>query len=628
MANILNIGIVAHIDAGKTTLTEHILFESGVIRSKGRVDHASAVTDDLAVERRRGITIKEKTVSFNWNGIKINLLDTPGHADFLGEVVRAFHVLDMAVLVISAKESVQPQTVAIYNLLKSIGLPVVIFINKLDRAGADAERVRKDIAALGAKHIMMRSADESLSIGHWSKNPGYAEDNLLNLLEFDDGIIARFESGQMIDDAIYRLAADGKVVPVFMGVALHGIGVRDLLDELVHIQRHIRILPQDAPASAIVYKINFNERRERKIYFRMYSGAIRVREKYGVEQKPDNPEIQIKSLETIEGAKLASTDHVPAGEIGVLTNVDGLRVGDIIGTRCDGIRTVAEAKPIFSAGVAPANRADRQRLLEALFEMNLEDGQLDFAIDEKSQITIKLFGEIQKEFIATQLRDKYGIEAKFSETRTIFKETPIGTGKSDPGFLEFRVEPLPRGTGVRYEYNRAVGITGGLTRQMHAAVEESALASLMPGALLVADSVAGEGVPFAPGAHGFEVVDIRVIFEACNMPGGPRPSAGEFGGDAPWALKRAICDAGTQVLEPIYYYEIVVQAQVCGKTASEISNHCGSVASIEDNGAYVKLSGKLPARMHQEFLRAFQPLTKNMGTFDTIRVEYEPYDGQ
>ena len=628
MANILNIGIVAHIDAGKTTLTEHILFESGVIRSKGRVDHASAVTDDLAVERRRGITIKEKTVSFNWNGIKINLLDTPGHADFLGEVVRAFHVLDMAVLVISAKESVQPQTVAIYNLLKSIGLPVVIFINKLDRAGADAERVRKDIAALGAKHIMMRSADESLSIGHWSKNPGYAEDNLLNLLEFDDGIIARFESGQMIDDAIYRLAADGKVVPVFMGVALHGIGVRDLLDELVHIQRHIRILPQDAPASAIVYKINFNERRERKIYFRMYSGAIRVREKYGVEQKPDNPEIQIKSLETIEGAKLASTDHVPAGEIGVLTNVDGLRVGDIIGTRCDGIRTVAEAKPIFSAGVAPASRADRQRLSEALFEMNLEDGQLDFAIDEKSQITIKLFGEIQKEFIATQLRDKYGIEAKFSETRTIFKETPIGTGKSDPGFLEFRVEPLPRGTGVRYEYNRAVGITGGLTRQMHAAVEESALASLMPGALLVADSVAGEGVPFAPGAHGFEVVDIRVIFEACNMPGGPRPSAGEFGGDAPWALKRAICDAGTQILEPIYYYEIVVHAQVCGKTASEISNHCGSVASIEDNGAYVKLSGKLPARMHQEFLRAFQPLTKNMGTFDTIRVEYEPYDGQ
>jgi ribosomal protection tetracycline resistance protein len=132
-------------------------------------------------------------------------------------------------LVISAKESVQPQTVAIYNLLKKIGLPVVIFINKLDRLGADVECVRKDITALGIKHIMMRSANESadLSIEYWRKNAEYIEDNLLTLLEFDDDIIARFESGQMIDDTIYKLAADGKIVPVFMGVALHGIGVKD-----------------------------------------------------------------------------------------------------------------------------------------------------------------------------------------------------------------------------------------------------------------------------------------------------------------------------------------------------------------------------------------------------------------
>ncbi|MCL2815005.1 MAG: TetM/TetW/TetO/TetS family tetracycline resistance ribosomal protection protein [Oscillospiraceae bacterium] len=630
MANTLNIGIVAHIDAGKTTLTEHILFESGVIRTKGRVDHASTVTDDLAIERRRGITIKEKTVSFNWGSIKINLLDTPGHADFLCEVVRAFHVLDIAVLVISAKESVQPQTVAIYNLLKKIGLPVVIFINKLDRAGADVERVRKDIAALGIKHAMMRFAGESLSVEHWSNNAGYAEDNLLTLLEFDDDIIAGFESGEsghMVDDIIYKFTAENKIVPVFIGVALQGIGVKDLLDELVRIQRHVRILPQDAPASAIIYKINFNERRERKIYFRMYAGTIRVREKYGVAQKPDDfPEIQIKTLETVSGAKLAAADHVSAGEIGVLTNVDDLRVGDIIGVRCDGIRTVDAVKPIFSADVFPVKRMDKQRLLDALAEMNLEDGQLDFTIDDKSQITIKLFGEIQKEFIRTQLQDKYGIETEFSNTRTIFKETPVGTGRSGPGFLEFTVEPLPRGTGVSYEYNRGVGITGGLTKQMHAAVQESALASLIPSALIVADR--GEGVPFRPGAQGWEVVDIRVIFDACNMPGGPRPSAGAFRGEAPWALKQAIQNAGTQVLEPIYYYQIVVHADFCGKTVSEIENHRGNVVSIEDSGAYVKLSGKLPARMYQEFLREFQPLTKNMGSFDTIRVEYEPYSGE
>ncbi|MCL2159325.1 MAG: GTP-binding protein, partial [Oscillospiraceae bacterium] len=231
MADTLNIGIVAHIDAGKTTLTEHILFESGVTRQKGRVDHASTVTDDLAVERTRGITIKEKTVSFGWGDIKINLLDTPGHADFLGEVVRALQVLDIAILVISAKESVQPQTVAIYNMLTHIGLPVVIFINKLDRAGADVKLVCKDIAALGAKAVMMRCANEALSIGHWSENAKYTEDNLLTLSEFEDDIIEQFENKQSIDgidDTIYRLAAMGKIVPVFMGVALRGIGVREL----------------------------------------------------------------------------------------------------------------------------------------------------------------------------------------------------------------------------------------------------------------------------------------------------------------------------------------------------------------------------------------------------------------
>ena len=551
-------------------------------------------------------------------------MDTPGHADFLCEVVRAFHVLDIAVLVISAKESVQPQTVAIYNMLRNIGLPVVVFINKMDRIGADVERVRADIAALGAKQVMMRFTDDALTIRHWNGNAGYIEDNLLTLLEFDDDIIARFESGHTVDDTIYKFAAESKIVPVYMGVALHGIGVRDLLDELVRIHRHIRILPYDAPASAIVYKINFNERRERKIYFRMYAGTIRVREKYGVAQRPDNPEIQIKTLETISGAKLVMTDHLTAGEIGVLTNVDGLREGDIIGIRCDGIRTIAEVKPIFSAGILPVKRADRQRLLDALSEMNLEDGQLDFTIGE-SQIAIKLFGEIQKEFIKTQLMDKYGIDVEFSETRTIFKERPVGVGKSyDLSFLVFKVEPLPHGTGVRYEYNRNVGITGGLTKSMHTAVEESALASLIPGKLMVEEG--GKIVPFRPGVHGWEVIDIRIIFDACNMPGGPRPSAGEFSGETPYALRQAIRNAGTQLLEPIYYYEIVIHAEFCGKTISEIENNFGSVVSIEDNGAYVKLSGKLPARMAQAFLRQFQKITKNMGSFDTLRVEYEPYD--
>ncbi|MCL2285744.1 MAG: TetM/TetW/TetO/TetS family tetracycline resistance ribosomal protection protein [Firmicutes bacterium] len=620
MASALNIGIVAHIDAGKTTLTEHILFESGITRVKGRVDHASTVTDDLAIERKRGITIKEKTVSFRWGGIKINLFDTPGHADFLCEVARAFRVLDMAVLVISAKEGIQPQTVAIYNMLTNMGLPVVIFINKLDRVGADVKRVREEITALGAKHVMMQFADEALSITHWSNNAEYTEDNLLTLLEFDTDVIERYENGYEIDDVIYKLAADSKIIPVFMGVALQGIGVKELLDELVNIYRHTQTLLMDIPASAIVYKIHFNDRRERKIYFRMYAGTIEIREKYTIEQKPDSPEIQIKSLETLNGAKLDRVARVSSGEIGVLTNVDSLRVGDVIGIHCNNIRTVDEVKPIFSADIFPVKSADRQRLLDALSEMHLEDGQLGFAINSKSIISLNLFGEIQKEFIKTQLQDKYGVDVEFSDTRTNFKETPAGIGKADTGFLTFIVEPLQQGTGARYEYNRSVGITGGLTKSMHTAVEESALASLIPGALMVEEN--GVVLPFRPGVHGWEVTDIRIIFDACSESAAP----GEFRAETPYAIRQALWDAGTIILEPIYCCEIVVQAELCGKTINEIENNFGSIASVQENGAYMNISGKLPARMYHEFIRKLQTLTKNMGSFDILRVDYEPYE--
>jgi ribosomal protection tetracycline resistance protein len=622
MTKIINIGIVAHIDAGKTTLTEHILFESGITRTKGRVDHASTVTDDLAVERRRGITVKEKTVTFQWGDTKINLLDTPGHADFLCEVVRAFHVLDAAVLVISAKESVQPQTVAIYNLLAGIGLPVVIFINKLDRIGADAERVSEDIAALGIKHIMMRWADENINIKHWRENVGYTEDNLLTLSEFDDGIIERFDEGQDVDDTVYRLAAEGKVIPVYMGVALHGIGIKDLLDALVSIQPRIPMLPQNAPVSAIIYKIQFNERGERKIYFRMYGGTLNVRDKIGVAQKPDVPPIQIKSLETPEGAKLVITSQVSVGEIGVITNVDGLFVGDILGEKWAGMRTVTEVKPIFTADIAPAKSADKARFLEAMMQMNLEDKNLNIMMNETGA-SIHLFGEIQKEIVKTLLAEKYGIETVFSETKTIYMETPSGSGKSEEdGLVGFTVEPLPTGSGVKYETRRTIGHTGGLTQQRLDAVERAALDSLVPG-IIMERGARGDVAPFRPGRWGWEVTDIRIIFDVCNLPPGQQqPSAGVFYHETPYALRQAIRNAGSQLLEPVYVYEIVAEGELCGKITNEITMHNGTISAIEESGVHVKINGKIPARFSHGFLIQFQSLTKNMASFDVLRVEF------
>jgi ribosomal protection tetracycline resistance protein len=307
----------------------------------------------------------------------------------------------------------------------------------------------------------------------------------------------------------------------------------------------------------------------------------------------------------------------------VLTNVDGLFVGDILGERCGGMRTVAEIKPIFTAEVTPVKSADKRRFQEAMAEMDLEDKNLNITVNN-AVATIHLFGEIQKEFIKTLLSDKYGIETEFTPTKTIYKEAPLTVARAGEGsdLVGFRVEPLPKGSGVQYVFDRAVGHTGGLTQSRLDAVEKAALAGLVPGALIVVEG--GETVPFRPGVYGWEVTDIRVTFDYCMLPPGQQqPTPGVFHGETPYMLRRAIRNAGVQLLEPIYVYEIVVHAELCGKITNVISAHHGGITSIGERGVHVRINGKLPARSSQEFLIEFQSLTRNMGSFDIVQIEYE-----
>ena len=611
----INIGIVAHIDAGKTTLTEHILYESGVIKSKGRVDHANTVTDDLDVERKRGITIREKTVSFMWNGTKINLLDTPGHSDFLSEVVRAVQVLDIAILVVSAKEGVQAQTIAIYNMLAKIGIPVVIFINKLDRIGADVEVVRHEIGkVLGVPHVMMRCTDEAYNISHWQTNAEYEEENLLTLMEFDSNIIESYYAGYRdIDSHIYRLAQEKKLCPVFMGIATAGIGVRELMDELCKM-RHVDPATLAGAASAIVYKVDITDKRVKKIYFRMYRGAVNQR---GKDQQSDM-EIQVPMLETMVGAKLVSTNRVVAGDIGVLTNA-GLTVGDIIGERCDAIIEIPAIKPIFMVGIHPTVPVQRRELLHALSEMNMQDNQMDCTINsDTNEISLRIYGDIQKEFIRSLLQDKYGIAAEFTPTITIFKETPVSFGAAErrigekSNFHQYHragvklvVEPLARGEGIRYQ--SAVSF-GDLMKSFQNGTEEGVMSGLKR------------------GPRGWEVTDASVTFAGFDFDS-VTSTPKDFRNLAEEILHLALEEAGTQLLEPVYHYEIIIPADLCGKVVSDIEALRGIVSSIENHGEYLKMRGKLPSDTYQSFMERFVPAVKNMGVFDVISTEYEPYKG-
>jgi small GTP-binding protein domain len=616
---ILNIGIVAHVDAGKTTLTENILFESGVIRRKGRVDTADTVTDDLDMERKRGITIREKTVSFEWNNVRINLLDTPGHSDFLCEVVRAFQVLDMAVLVISAKEGIQPQTIAIYNLLAKLKIPVMIFINKLDRAGIDIERLRADIGnVLMAKHIALQSFEKAPNDEHvlrnWRDDALCVEENLLALSEFDGDVINQFylrKCYEEIEAFIYELMLECRIVPVLYGIAMKGIGVKELLDEIAaHCSR--KFSNETADLSGIVYKVAFDEKRNSKAYFRLYQGSVSLRGKIRLAGTED--EFQVKGLERICGGKLVATDCIQAGDIGVLTNISMLRTGDIIGEASASIREVPVLRPILAVHIFPANAAQRSKLLDALYEISIEDNCFDYVIEsETSNITVHLFGNIQKEFLREQLLNKYGVDTWFSKTVTIFRETPNAPSKAAIGMgqqgnphnaaIALTITPLPRGEGVRYETNVSFGY---LTKSFQNAVRDGILKGLKE------------------GLHGWQMTDILVTFTGAFFDSVSSTPA-DFRDLAPMVLSLAIKEAGTTLLEPIYCFEAVIPMELCGKITYEIEAMRGSVTSINNSGEYFKLFGKVPSETSQDFPGRFASLTKNKGSFDVVDVEYEGY---
>jgi len=342
----LNLGILAHVDAGKTTLTERLLYAAGVIGEIGSVDAGTTQTDSLALERQRGITIKSAVVSFAVGGVTINLIDTPGHPDFIAEVERVLSVLDGAVLVISAVEGVQPQTRVLMRALRRLGIPALLFVNKIDRAGAGEERVLRAIAArLSPAVVPMGSASgfgtRAAGFTPWGEADAGARARLAEILaERDEGILAAY-----IDDELgvpyarlrQELAAQTRralVYPVFLGSAVTGAGVPELMAGLAGL------LPAgtgDAggPVSGRIFKIERGPGGEKLAYVRMFSGTIRTRDRlrFSVSPESSSREGKVTAIGVFERGTATPRASVLAGQIARLRGLDEIQIGDEIGDR-------------------------------------------------------------------------------------------------------------------------------------------------------------------------------------------------------------------------------------------------------------------------------------------------------
>src|SRR5215813_7746569 len=398
----LNLGILAHVDAGKTTLTERLLYASGVIDQLGSVDAGTTQTDLLPLERQRGITIKSAVVSFPIGDVAVNLIDTPGHPDFIAEVDRVLDVLDGVVLVISAVEGVQPQTRILMRSLQRLQIPALLFVNKIDRPGARVEGVLQEISErLGVAAIAMgcvaavgtRGARFTAS---GPRDAGFAAGLAELLAEHNEELLAAYVQGEPrvpYDQLRAELAEQmrhGRVYPVFYGSAITGAGVESLMTGITEL------LPAmagdiDGPKFGSIFKIERGSGGEKIAYVRMFSGTVRIRDRLRFGSGLDG---KVTAVAVFERGPAVQRPAVRAGQIGKLWGLAEARIGDRIGDLAGGAG-LQFAPPTLESAVVPCDPRDRNRLRVALGQLAEQDPLINLRQDDQRQeIYVSLYGAV------------------------------------------------------------------------------------------------------------------------------------------------------------------------------------------------------------------------------------------
>ncbi len=631
----LNLGILAHVDAGKTSLTERLLHAAGVIDEIGRVDDGNTQTDTLELERRRGITIKSAVVSFVVDGTRINLIDTPGHPDFIAEVERVLGVLDGAVLVVSAVEGVQAQTRVLMRVLQRLRIPTLLFVNKIDRAGARygdlldgiAARLTPAIAAMGSVGGL-GGADASFT-PFPPEHPGFA-DRLAELLaDNDDALLAAYVDGaapvpwRRLRRSLTWQSRRALVHPVYFGSAVTGAGVPELMNAVT------RLLPTAAgdpaaPPSGAVFKVERGTAGEKVAYVRMFDGTVGVRDRlpFG-----DGKTGKVTAISVFDHGGAEPRAAVGAGEIARVTGLAEVRIGDVVGTaprRPAGAHHFAP--PTLETVVAADRAADRGALHAALTQLAEQDpliGLRQTGDPGSPEISVSLYGEVQKEVIQTTLAEEYGIGVSFQETTTIYIERPVGGGTAaeDMGGqnpfragVGLRVAPAEPGAGVRFR----LGIElGSLPMAFIKAVEETVHRTLRQ------------------GLRGWQVTDCVVTLTRSSYTPPPpygwskwSSSAGDFRNLTPLVLMAALRQAGTSVHEPVHRVTVELPADAVAAVAHLLSQLGGVPQATTVRGAAAELTVHLPATRVHELQRQLPSLTRGEGTVDGAFDHYRQVRGQ
>lgn len=609
---IINIGIVAHVDAGKTTTTENLLYYSGVIKNIGSVDLGNTQTDSMDLERKRGITIKSSATSFTFNNVKVNLIDTPGHVDFISEVERSLSVLDGAILVVSAVEGIQSQTRILFNTLRKLGIPTIIFINKLDRVGANFTKVFNEIKKTMCSKIVKLQEIYSEGCREVSVNHTFKEniiDNAIDVLsDLDEEFLDEYVSGvnhkvEEIEEKLFKYSREGNLYPVFSGAASIGVGIKDLLNG---ISKYLPFSSEDyeGDLSGVVFKIERTETKEKKVYIRLFKGKLSVREKIEVSNN-DRVE-KVKKINALENGKPIEVSTIYAGDIGVLYGLTSFKVGDVIGVPNHRIKSISIARPTLKTKISSINKEENNELFKALTLLTEEDPLLELGRDENEKdIYVNLFGEVQMEILSSILNDNYGIKVEFSNIQTIYKETPKGIGTATMNMREkfnpfwasvgLKIEPLERGEGLKYISEVT---TGFLPKSFQNAIEEAVLKTSKQ------------------GLFGWEVTDIKVTLTFSEF-SSPVSTPADFRDLTPMVFMEALYKAGTKLLEPIHEFELRIPQEVLSKALWDLETMRAEFNNPIIEGEEFLIKGLIPVENSKEYKMKIASYTGGKGMFLT-----------
>ena len=590
MIPIRNIGFFAHVDAGKTTLTEQVLLHAGAIRRLGSVDSGTAHTDDLPVERRRGISVRASVTAFQWKECRVNLIDTPGHSDFSAEIERAMWALDGAVVLLSAVEGVQPQTELILSVLRQQGLPMLFFINKTDREGADPARVRDQLRRLGFPATPYPDGQQMEEA----------------VLDHDDRMMEQYLEGasfpaERIREAFCALARSGSVFPVLEGSALKGLGIGPLLDAIVECLPPPR---NESRFCAVAFAARMDSALGRGLWVRVFGGKLYNRMTVETPATASltgvHPPVQNK-VSQIRDAYGRDAGQLECGEIGIVFGLSALKAGAVLGdaSQIPGrVRPGLMRTPLLEVQVMNEDPKDDEALKKAFDILGFEDPLLEARFNRTlSRRQLRVMGSIQLEVLQEQLKERFGLDVSFGSPDVMYRETVAAEGWGFAAYtmpkpcwavLKFHLLPGARGSGVRFR--SAVPFRDIAEAYQHQ-VEQAIPIALRQGRL------------------GWPVTDVEItLVDGNHHLIHTHPL--DFIVATPWALHDGLRNCGSVLLEPVMDIRFFLPAGLAGRIISDTAAMRGEVLqTLADGEDRLVLLCRVPLKECMDYPRTLASLS-------------------